>query len=84
MSRRRALTPDQERELERWYSDFQRLGTVDDKCREYGISEDTLRDAVRRVRGEDVRNTRRKLTQAEINQLVDDISRGTSKEPEVA
>lgn len=77
MTRRRVLTTDQERALEAWYSDFERIGTVDEKCRELGISEDTFRDAVRRVRGETVRNTRRKLSEAEINQLIDDISRGT-------
>jgi hypothetical protein len=83
MTRRRALTPDQEAALEAWYSDYQRIGTVDEKCRELGISEDTLRDAVKRVRGQEARPLRRKLSQADINQLIDDISRGTN-EPEIA
>ena len=44
---------------------------------ELGISEDTLRDAIRRRRGADTRPTRRKLSEAELNQLIDGISRGT-------
>jgi hypothetical protein len=77
MTRRRALTDEQERDIERWYSDYERAGTIDEKCREYGISEDTLRDAVKRVRGEITKPARRKLTDAELNTLLDDISRGT-------
>jgi len=77
MSRKRVLSESQEIELERWYSDYQRIGTVDEKCKELGISEDTLRDAVRRVRGLDTKPLKRKLSEAEINQLIDDISRGT-------
>lgn len=80
MTRRRALTDEQCAELARWYEDYQRIGTVDEKCRELGISEDTLRDAVRRARGEEPRPLRRKLSQADINQLIDDISRGTKSE----
>jgi len=80
VTRRRSLTDEQCQQIERWYSDYERVGTVDDKCREFGISEDTLRDAIRRARGEDVRNLKRKLSEADINQLIDDISRGT---PEV-
>ena len=83
MSRRRSLTDEQEVALERWYSDYQRIGTVDEKCRELCISEDTLRDAVKRVRGQDTKQLRRKLTAAELIRLTDDISRGTS-EPETA
>lgn len=84
MSRRRALDEQKAIDLERWYSDYERVGTIDDKCRELGISEDTLRDTIKRVRGQDPRPLRRKLTSAEISQLIDDISRGTTKEPEVA
>ncbi len=80
MTRRRALTPEQEVALERWYSDYQRIGTVDEKCRELGISEDTLRDAIKRVRGEDTKPLRRKLSQADIDRLIDGISRGTKPE----
>jgi cytochrome c553 len=81
VSRKRVLTDAQCQDLEAWYSNFQRIGTVDEKCREVGISEDTFRDAIRRVRGETPRPLRRKLSEAEINQLADDISRGT---PETA
>jgi hypothetical protein len=79
MTRRRALTDEQETALEAWYSDYQRIGTVDEKCRELGISEDTLRDAIKRVRGQITKPLKRKLSQADINQLIDDISRGTSE-----
>jgi hypothetical protein len=79
MTRRRALTDEQEAALEAWYSDYQRIGTVDEKCRELGISEDTLRDAIKRVRGQITKPLKRKLSQADINQLIDDISRGTSE-----
>jgi hypothetical protein len=88
MSRRRVLLPDQERALELWYRDYERIGTVDEKCREYGISEDAFRDAIKRQRSLDVRSMQRKLAeaivQAEISQLIDGIPRGTSNEPEAA
>ena len=83
MSRRRVLTNEQETALEFWYSHFERarseIGTVDSKCRELGISEDAFRDAIRRVRKQDVRSTKRKLSEAELNQLLDDIPRGTTE-----
>lgn len=79
MSRLRKLTDAQEIELEAWYSSYERAGTIDAKCRELQISEDTLRDAVRRVRGEITKPLRRKLSEAEINTLLDDISRGTQE-----
>lgn len=79
MSRRRVLTDDQCRDLEAWYSNYQRIGTIDEKCREAGISEDTFRDAIRRVRGEVPRPLKRKLSEAEINQLLDGIPRETSE-----
>lgn len=79
MSRRRRLTDEQEAALEAWYSDYERIGTVDDKCRELGISEDAFRDAVRRVRGLETKPTRRKLSEAELRQLIDGISRGTNE-----
>ena len=77
MSRRRVLTPEQETALEAWYSNYERIGTVDAKCRELGISEDAFRDAIKRVRGQETRAVKRKLSDAELNQLADAISRGT-------
>jgi hypothetical protein len=77
MSRKRALTEQQAIDAEAWFSEYERIGTVDAKCRELGVSEDTLRDAVRRVRGEITKPMRRKLSDADIDRLLDDISRGT-------
>lgn len=84
MTRRRALTDEQSAALAAWYADYERVGTFAEKCRALGVSEDTARDAIKRARGELPRPVRRKLTEAEINQLVDDISRGTSDAPEAA
>ena len=48
-------------DLERWYSEVERLGTVRKKCEELGITPHTLYDAIRRVRGQDHRLTRQKV-----------------------
>jgi DNA invertase Pin-like site-specific DNA recombinase len=77
MGRRRALTPEQSQAAAAWFADFKRIGTFEQKAREMGVSEDTLRDAIKRARGEDPKPVKRKLTAAEIDRLVDDISRGT-------
>lgn len=77
MSRRRALTDEQVKLAAAWFDDFERVGTFEQKARELNVCEDTLRDAIRRARGEDPRPLKRKLSEAELNQLIDDISRGT-------
>jgi hypothetical protein len=77
MSRRRALTDEQAQLAAIWFDDFERVGTFEQKARELNVCEDTLRDAIRRARGEDTKPLKRKLDQAEIDRLLDDISRGT-------
>ena len=77
MTRRRALTEQQAIEVELWFRDYERVGSLNAKARELNVSKDTLRDAIARVRGGETRPLRRKLSESELNQLVDDISRGT-------
>jgi hypothetical protein len=78
MSRKRRIDdPEQEQALLAWFEDYQRVGTLKDKARELQVDEETLRDTIKRLRGELPRPTRRKLTTAELNQLLDDIPRGT-------
>jgi hypothetical protein len=71
MSRKRALTEQQAIDAEAWFSEYERIGTVDAKCRELGVSEDTLRDAVRRVRGELTKPIRRKISEAESSRMLE-------------
>ena len=61
MSHPRALTEQSAIDLEQWFTDYERVGTVDAKARELGISKDTLYDTVRRVRGLDTRVVRKKV-----------------------
>lgn len=77
MSRRPALTEQQAIDAEAWFSDYERVGTLERKARELGVDTETLRDAIKRKRGIAPRPLRRKLSDAELNQLLDDIPRGT-------
>jgi hypothetical protein len=78
MSRKRRIDdPEQEKALLAWFNDYERVGTFKDKARELQVDEETLRDTIKRLRGETPRPVRRKLTMAELNQLLDDIPRGT-------
>jgi hypothetical protein len=77
MSRKRALTEQQAIEAEAWFSDYERVGSLESKARQLGCDQETLRDAIKRVRGIAPRPLRRKLSEAELNQLLDDIPRGT-------
>lgn len=78
MTRRRALTDEQAIEAERWFSDYERVGTLKDKARELGVDDETLLDAIRRIRGEIPRPLKRKLDiDAEADRILSDIPRGT-------
>lgn len=87
MSRRRRLTDDQCKELARWCDELEALGTKQKKCRELGIDIQTLRDAIKRGRGEYTKSTKRKLKQYEIEQLAqevcDKVSRETTNDCEI-
>lgn len=76
MSYPRALTDQQASDLELWYRDFERVGTFAGKCREMGVSRDTARDAIRRMRGIDTKTVRRKLSAFEVDQLADQLLGG--------
>ena len=74
MSRRRAFTDEECRDLAAWYEQLQSLGTVFDKCREHGVTYGTLRDAILRGQGKDVGHVRRKLKAWEIEQIAARLS----------
>jgi hypothetical protein len=87
MTRRRLLTDDQCKELARWCDELDQLGTRQKKCRELGVDIQTLRDAIKRGRGQYTKNTRRKLQQHEIEQLAQQIcdsSRETTNDCEIS
>lgn len=70
MTHPRALTDQTAITLERWYTEFECLGTVAAKCKELGISRVTFYDTIRRVRGQDTKATRKKLRDAPLDQLL--------------
>jgi len=78
VSARLKLDETEAQNLERWYSNFERVGTIGEKCRELGITPHTLYDTVRRVRGELTRTTREKLSTEQIDALTTEILAGTS------
>lgn len=80
MTRRRALTDEQAKLAAAWFDDFERVGTFEQKARELNVCEDTLRDAIARAKGKDPRPLKRKLDEAELIRLLDDIPRGTIDE----
>lgn len=67
MTHPRALPDDEAVKLERWYSEYEcikaSLVSVTAKCRELGITKVTFYDTVRRVRGQDTKHVRRKLSE---------------------
>ena len=86
MTRRRALTDEQCRELARWCDELEALGTRQQKCRELGVDIQTLRDAIKRGRGEYTKHTKRKLQQYEIEQLAQslcDVPRETTDDCDI-
>jgi hypothetical protein len=74
VSRRRVLTDEQCQELAVW---AQSRSSYAAKARELGVSEPTLRDAIARGLGRDTSATRRKLSQTEIDEFVNEVARGT-------
>lgn len=62
MTHPRALSEQQAIDLEAWYGQYERIGSVRAKCEELGITPHTLYDAVRRIRGQETRVTRDKLS----------------------
>lgn len=75
MSHPRALTEQEAIAAEQWFTEYERIGTFNAKAAELGVSRDTLRDAIRRVRGEDTRTTRTKLNEAELEALCNEVNR---------
>ena len=69
MTHPRALTEQQAIDAESWYTDYERVGTIGQKCRQLGISPHTLYDAIRRVRGGDTRVVRAKMTAHDLDVL---------------
>jgi hypothetical protein len=79
VTRRRALDEQQAIDAEIWFREYERVGTLEAKARSLNVDVETLRDAIKRVRGQEPRPLRRKLSDAELNQLISDISRGTAE-----
>lgn len=71
MTHPRALTEQEAIEAEQWFTDYERVGTFEEKARELGVAKDTLRDAIRRVRKQNTRVTREKLSTSELVKLVE-------------
>ena len=80
MTHPRALDEQAAIELERWYQDYERVGSVRSKCQELGITAHTLYDTVRRIRGQDTRVIREKLATFHMEQRLTVISVGEPME----
>lgn len=81
MSRRKALTPDQEVALLAWFNDYSRVGTLTDKARELNIDVRTLRNTVARANGTETTYGRQKIAPREtvdIEQLAEQLTRRAS------
>lgn len=61
MSRRRALTPDQEVELLAWYDAYSDVGSITDKARELGVDVRTIHNTVARAKGKETSYGRQKI-----------------------
>lgn len=77
MSAPRKLTDEQCRELAQWFQSVRNLGTVAAKAKALGISKPALYDAIARGEGRMPSATRHKLSELEIEQLAEEVSRGT-------
>jgi hypothetical protein len=70
MTRKRRIDdPEQEKALLAWFNDYERVGTFKDKARELQVDEETLRDTIKRLRGETPRPVRRKVLDATYDQM---------------
>jgi hypothetical protein len=74
MSRRRALTDEQCKELAAWALTRSSYAA---KARELGVSEPTLRDAIARGQGKATAALRRKLSDIEIDDLATELLNGS-------
>lgn len=74
MSRKHKFSDAACEELAQWFQNYQRIGTFAEKARECGCSEQTLRNAIDRGLKRDDSNMRQKLTTAELEELVEQIS----------
>lgn len=84
MSRRRALSEQQAIDAEAWFSDYERVGTLQGKANELQVDVETLKDAIRRVRNQDTKPQRRKLSTAEIDELAEMFHVECRKSTEIA
>lgn len=74
MSHPRSLGEQQAIAAEQWYRDYERVGTFQAKASELGVTPDTLRDAIRRVRGQLTKNSREKLSAHDMESLLAELS----------
>lgn len=75
MSRKRRFTDDECKNLAEWFANLRRMGSVAAKAREFQISEVALRDAIARGQGKDTSATRKKLSEADIDKMADELLR---------
>ena len=70
MSKPRVTTPEQDAALAEWYGNLKRMGTVQQKARELGISVCAVYDAIARGQGRPTAGARFK-----VREHVDDVPR---------
>jgi hypothetical protein len=61
--------------LAEWFTTLRSMGSVAAKARELQISEVALRDAIARGQGKDTSATRKKLSEADIDKMADELLR---------
>ena len=71
MSAPRRFTDAECKALAEWFGQLRKLGSVTAKARELGISKPALYDAIARGSGRMTAATRHKLTDAELQELVE-------------
>lgn len=80
MSKPRVLNGDQDKALAAWFADLRRLGTVQSKARELGISVSALYDAIARGQGKPTTGERFKLRDYVSRESNDSALNGLSTE----
>lgn len=80
MSHPRALNEQQAIDAEAWYQEYERVGTLAAKCKELGITPHTFMDTIKRVRKQDTRLTREKLSAADIDALANEVLAATNSQ----
>jgi hypothetical protein len=73
MSRTPRFSDEECKGLAEWFTTLRSMGSVAAKARELKISEVALRDAIARGQGRDTSATRKKLSEADIEALADDL-----------